>query len=669
MKKFGLIPAVICAAMLLSGCTEFGFSRDPNYAENSEIGESSSSVPKSSSSDNSDNSDNSVNSDSKPLNPLNNVNADEDLLEAAYSNMLITMYADGSFSGSVSADEADKALGICAMRQLLSDESYEAVNSVYGSLYPTKKDYVKSIFEFYTDMSDYFDEDGNLITALTPALYIEFDSMNGKYAYDDDLTVDPETEKQAFFRAAEWVMGKLGDEELRKSVTDFMEENGYASASVDYSVDEDGVIDVDARIDTDDEYAVFGEKFHISGKDGFALGSSFVLCDTEKLVLSSRDSSTLSMVAGDFIPEGCKVVCSERDLYDMEFDLAEIAEKLPNLKELYMYQANCANREAVADMQELEVLSYYVLGETADDDFVPGAVADCPFKGLKNLKSLRLYADYEDYSFLNEMPWLEDIHVDVGKTDSGFESLFNCPGITSLEIDGWFSDMKFDLDGIEKLTRLKKLRVTCEALDFAPLGKLQSLDDLYVRCTSAAVNIEALSNAKNLSKLFLSDIKYVDDWSFLQKMSSLTDLTLYYIRNVKNSDIAPLKQLTSLTLSESGCNVAAVAELPNLEKYSEIMSDGGDFSVFEKCAHLRELYLLGCAEGVMDCAYVRNAPLEVFCCNGTAIANPELLAEIKTLRSISIATDGGIDCGDLLREALPDCEIDVDSLSFFHNGV
>lgn len=670
MKKFGLIPAAaICAAMLLSGCTEYGFSRDPNYAESSEIGESSSSAPRSSSSDNSDNSVNSVNSDSKPLNPLNNVNADEDLLEAAYSNMLITMYADGSFSGSVSADEADKARSICAMRQLFSDESYEAVNSVYGSLYPTKKDYVKSIFEFYADMADYFDEDGNLKTAPAPALYIEFDSMNGKYAYGDDLTVDPETEKQAFFRAAEWVMGKLGDEELRKSVIDYMNENGCASASVDYSVDGEGVIDVDAHIDTDDEYAVFGEKFHISGKDGFVLGDTFVLCDTEKLVLSSRDSSTLSFATSDFIPDGCKVVCSERDIYDMGYDLAEIAEKLPNLKELYMYQANCTNREAVADMKNLEALSYFVLREYTEDDIILKAVADCPFKGLKNLRTLRLYADYEDYSFLNEMPWLENIHVEVRKTDGGFESLFNCPGITSLDIDGWLSNMKFDIDGIEKLTRLKKLRLTCEALDFTPLGMLQSIDDLYVSCTSAALNIEALSNAKSISKLFLSGIKYVDDWRFLQDMPNLTELSLYYVRKIKNSDLAPLKQLTSLTLSESGCNVAAVAELPNLEVYAEIMSDGGDFSVFEKCTHLRELYLLGCAEGVMDCAYVRNAPLEVFCCNGTAIANPELLAEIKTLRSISIATDGGIDCGDLLREALPDCEIDVDSPSSFHNGV
>lgn len=655
MKKFGLFhaaAAVICAAMLLGGCSEYGFYRESDGFEGSD-GSSALPDPPSAGS-----------VSAKPL------SVGEDLLEAAYSNMCLTMYSDGSFSGSNSAADAEKARNICALRQLLTDESYKAVKSVYD-IYPTKEDYVKSIKELYPDIAEYFDEKGELKTELTPALYIIFD-RNEPFGVYDDKTVEhaPETEKQAFFRTADWVIGKLGDKELCRSVAAYMKKNGYASGSVDYSVDEEGVIDADARIEAEDENAVFREKFHISGKPGFEFGDTFVLCDTEKLVLSSRDSTTLSIAAAGFSTEGCKLVCAKHDLSGAKYDLAEIAEKLPGLKELYMYQADCTNREAVADMKNLEALSYYVLGEAANDDFVPGAVADCPFKGLKKLRSLSIYADYEDYSFLNEMPWLEDIHVDVGKTDAGFESLFNCPGITSLEIDGWFSEMKFDLDGIEKLTRLKKLRVTCESLDFTPIGKLRSLEDLYVRCTYAAVNVEELTGASKLSKLFLSDFKYVDDWKFLQKMQSLTDLTLYYVPKVKNSDLAPLKQLTSLTLSDTGCNVAAVAELPYLEVYSEIMSDGGDFSVFEKCTNLRELYLLGCAEGVMDCEYVRNAPLEVFCCNGTEVANPEILAEIKTLKSVIIATEeGGIDCGDLLREALPDCEIDVDSPAFFHNKV
>ena len=655
MKKYGLslaAAAVVCAAVLLGGCTEYGFYRE---SDSSASGESLS-APEISSAEI---------VAAKPL------SAGEDLLETAYSNMCLTMYADGSFSGGIAVEEAEKTKAVCALRQMLSDESYKAVKSVYD-IFPTKEDYVKSVLELYPDIAELFDESGGLKTEITPALYIVFDKYEpyDEYDYDEKEEPDPEAEKQAFFRTADWVIGKLDDKELRGSVVKHMKKNGYASGSVDYCFDEEGVIDVCARIDAEDETHVLREKFHISGKPGFEFGDTFVLSDTEKLVLSSRDRTTLSIAAGGFIPEGCKLVCPERDLSGGKYDLAEIAEKLPGLKELHIYQADCDNRDAVADMKNLKALSYYVLGEATNDDFVPGAVADCPFKGLKKLRSLRIYADYEDYSFLNEMPWLEDIHVDVGKTDAGFESLFGCPGITSLEINGWFSDMKYDLDGIEKLDRLKNLRVTCESLDFTPLGELPSLEDLYVRCTYAAVNVEKLSGAPKLSKLFLSDFKYVEDWSFLQRMPSLTDLTLYYVPKVRNSDIAPLDRLTSLTLSDTGCNVEVAAELPNLERYTEIMSDGGDFSVFERCTNLRELYLLGCADGVMDCAYVRGAPLEVFCCNGTEVANPELLAEIKTLKSIIIATEeGGIDCGDLLREALPDCEINVDSPAFYHNNV
>lgn len=652
MKKYGFLPAAaLCAVILLGGCTEYGIYREQG---SSEVGDGMSEPG----------SPSAGNVSAKPL------SVSDDILEAAYSNMCLTMYADGSFSGGSSVEEAERIKNICLLQQLLSDKSYNAVRSVNDS-YPTKEDYVRSILELYPDLAHNFDEKGKLKTEITPALYIIFEKNEPYDRYGEYKTEepDPENERQAFYRTADWVIGKLGDKKLNGSAVKSMKKNGYAWGSVDYCADEEGVIDADARFETEDDTPVLREKFHISGKPGFEFADTFVLNDTENLALSSRDSTTLS-IAGDIFPDDCKIICAKNDLLGEKYDLAVIAEKLPGLKGLYMYQADCTGREAVADMKSLEALSYYVLGEPTNDDFVPGAVADCPFKGLKRLRSLRIYADYKDYSFLNEMPWLKEIHVDVGETDSGFESLFNCPGITSLEIDGWFSEMDFDLDGIEKLTALKNLRVTCGSLDFAPIGKLENLEDLYVRCTSSAENVEKLSDAPKLSKLFLSDLKYVKDWSFLRDMPSLTDLTLYYVPKVKNSDISPLKRLTSLTLSDTGCNVAVAAELPRLEVYTEIMSDGGDFSVFEKCTHLRELYLLGCAEGVMDCAYVRDLPLEVFCCNGTEVANPELLAEIKTLKSITIATEeGGIDCGELLEKALPDCDINVDQPVFFHNGV
>lgn len=642
-KRILAAAAAVCFAMLSAGCSE-NIRKENPLDHNSEQSYS-------------DRSSDESGGKSDTTDPADENNISTETLEAAYSNRCLTVYRDGRLSGNNQQSRAEEVRQIYSVKQLLSDESYQVIGEIYG-VFESKRDYVEKMLENYPDIASYFSEDGELIDPPEPALFITFMLEDPISSYKP---IDPEAEKQAFFRTAEWVMSKLSGKTLR-SVNVAMDKRGYAEANVNYSIDEDGVIDVGATIVAEDGYSTLRDKFHVSGKEGFMLGDTFVLYDTEKLAVSSRDSFTFSLLAGDFIPDDCKIVCPKSEYSGTRIDFAEIAEKLPNLKELYMYQASGINQEAIADMKNLTSLSYYLLDDSKE---FQTAFTDCPFKNLKNLRSLRLYANYEDYSFLNEMSWLTDIHIDlidINKYGS-CKTLFNCPGITSLTISG--SDL--DLDGIEKLTKLKKLEISCEVLDFAPLGKLKSLEDLHIRCTSTALNVSELSKAAKIKKLFLSGLK-TKEWGFLKQMKNLTDLTLYYTPNVRNSDIAPLKQLKSLSLSETGCNVAAVGNLPNLEVYYESMSDGGDFSVFKKCTRLRELYLLGCRTGVMDFSYVQNCPLEIINCDGTEVTNVEQLANIKTLKSIYIATDEqNITCGDMLKEALPDCGISVDQPAFFHN--
>lgn len=673
--------------MLLSGCSEndlsdpddgqsytvsstsVGSSGEKSHAESSSAGSKQSHIESSSANSSqshgessSANSKQSHKASSKPVSqqvvePAFGI--DKKILEAAYSNMCLTVYSDGQLSGDNSQDFAENIQVIYNLQSMLSGDTYET-SDYLKDIFPTKQDYVNALLSGFPELSEYFDENGKLTATLKPAMYIGF--VSEEYSrYDEQKNSDPETEKLAFFRAAEWIVNKLGGG-LPDSVRASIKENGYAFSSVSYSINDDGVIDVSAKIDLENDPTVIKDKFHISGKGGFVLGDSFITYDTEKLAISSRDSFTFSMLAGDFIPDDCKIVCPKSEYSEVQVDFAEIAEKLPNLKELYMYQSSGKNREAIADMKNLTSLSYYLLDDSKE---FPTAFADCPFKNLKNLRSLRLYANYKDYSFLNEMSWLTDIHIDFSdiNKDGSHKTLFYCPGITSLTISG--SDL--DLGGIEKLTKLKKLEISCEVLDFAPLGKLKNLEDLHVRCTYNSLNVSELAKAAKIKTLFLSSLK-TKDWSFLKQMKNLTDLSLYYIPNIRNSDLAPLKQLKSLSLSESGCDVAAVGNFPNLEAYSEVMSYGGDFSVFMKCPRLRWLNLMGCRTGVMDFNYVQNCPLEVINCDGTEVTNVEQLANIKTLKSIFIATDEqNITCGDMLKKALPNCEVSVDQPSFFHN--
>lgn len=636
MKKRVLITAAaVCLAMLLSGCSAMVEKLGERFFESEE----EHSRPKGSSSS-------SSSSSSSESAPYERLSVDDKLLEAAYSNMLITMDISNNLS-TITRDMADQVFEIYEVQDLLTDEYYNAVN-VITKKYSSKREYVKEVLESHPNAADWFDEDGNLNSPpREPTLFIEFSSKN-----DYNREIDPDVEKQAFLQAAEWIISELKDR-LLNSIKSEMTQNNIVLANVEYSIDYSNRIEVRAEIDLKDKPVIRTYNFQFRSKNGFLLGSCFVPYDTEKLAVSDLDSQSLSETTGDFIPNDCKIIC--RKDFPETYDLAEIAAKLPNLKELYLYQAIVINQESIADMKNLEALLYYVRENIRSYEAIP----DCPFKELKNLRSLRLYADYDDYSFLSEMPQLTDIHIDINAAKHDPSFFFDYPAITSLKINLPGNNPNFSLDGIEKLKNLKKLDIDCLTLDFTPLGKLENLEELEIECWSNAINISELSKAPKLKTLHLS---YMDDydWGFLQQMENLTDLSLSYVSGIRNSDIEPLKQLKSLTLDNSGCGVSVVAKLPNLESYSESMSEGGDFSSLKNCPNLRKLYLSECRSGVMDCAYIQNAPLEIFDCQNTEIANVELLADIKTLKKITIYTDEPkAEWSNILKEALPDCQISI----------
>lgn len=631
MKKRVLVTAAaVCLAMLLSGCSAIVEKLGERFFESEE----EHSRPKGPSSSSSESA------------LYERLIVDDELLEAAYSNMLITMDISNNLS-TITREMADQVFEIYEVQDLLTDEYYNAVN-VITKKYSSKREYVKEVLESHPNAADWFDEDGNLNSPPREAtLFIEFSRQK-----NFDREKDPDVEKQAFLQAAEWIISELKDK-LLNSIKSEMTQNNIVVVNVNYSIDNNNRIYVDAKIDLKDKPVIRTYNFQFRSKNGFLLGSCFVPYDTEKLAVSDLNSQLLSEDAGDFIPNDCKIIC--RKDFSETYDLAEIAAKLPNLKELYLYQAIVINQDAIADMKDLETLSYYVREDTRSYEAIP----DCPFKELKNLRSLRLYADYDDYSFLNEMPQLTDIHIEInaGKHNPSF--FFDYPAITSLKISLPGNDPNFSLDGIEKLKNLKKLYIDCPTLDFTPLGKLENLEKLEIECWNNAINISELSKATKLKTLCLSYL-HTYDWSFLKQMENLTELSLSHVSDIRNSDIEPLKQLKSLTLDNSGCGVSVVAELPNLESYSEILSSGGDFSALKNCPKLRKLYLSECRTGVMDCAYIQNAPLEQFDCWKTEIANIELLADIKTLKSITIDTDNpDSNWSKMLEKALPDCQISV----------
>ncbi|MBQ8569801.1 MAG: hypothetical protein IJ446_11345 [Oscillospiraceae bacterium] len=584
-------------------------------------------------------------------------------------------YSMGNYDELVKMTELEYYYEIAEL--MLSEDYYKEYYSDYFESYSEYKAYILEGFE-ELGIREYFDNNGKPKKQQEKnRLFIVVDNQKNteKSKY---------TGKEIYSVAVDGLIDYINDNtEIYNSIVKALKSGKSYYVSVSTNMGDDGLLDVSfmftSDIDGKIEFSYSG-KLSMSGEEGFMLGNTFVPYSTTSLFISSRDETVAEMLANDFVPESCLKVCADSDSYyndEITFDIKKLYEKLPNLKELYMYQAVCTNTKYISKFKNLEVLSYYTgyYGESA---------VDTPFVNLPKLKTLRLYGAYKSYSFLNKMENLKDIHVDVISDDKKvLKSLYKCKNVTSVTIDTAVND----LTGISSMTKLKRLEIKrTNKLDFEAIGKLKNLTELEVRA-SQQTNIDKLANLKKLKVLYLSDVDCYD-WSFLQKMTSLRDLTLQDVR-VYNSDIKPLKNLTDLAFYNVPVTYSVLSEFPklknvfisdisgsidsfkgsdSLESYGELFGHGGDYSVLAKCPKLKNISLMGCKDSI-DVSKFTKHKLKEFSANGTKVKNAASLAKIKTLEFISLDTEN-VDqkTADKIKKALPKCNV-VYSDKAFHNTI
>ena len=408
------------------------------------------------------------------------------------------------------------------------------------------------------------------------------------------------------------------------------------------------------------------ETLKFSSDSAFYIYNTLVPKNTKKLVISSRDAGTVKFLA-DFIPDDCVWVCSDEsvDFDDCVFDMKEIQKALPDLKELYMYQARVKNEKYIGKMTKLEALSYYPL--SADENYSrfieTPVIKTVPFKNLKNIKKLWLYGEYSDYSFLEKMTSLKSVYAEL-RNEKAAPSLFRSKCVTKLFVQ---CGTKFDMTGIKNMTGLKELDIENEA----------------------NVDPKAISGIKNLRKLKIG-VGGTYDFSPLTKLTKLKSLDTLFIGYTKlyDKDIKGLG-VKSICLYETRNTYAVFSELPKLEtaeimssyhtfkdfkpsktlkNFTETFGNGGDYSALAKCPKLERVILLGC-KGKFDVKdFVGCKNLKEIYLNGTQITNGEKLANIKTLKYIAIYSyfvDTAL--ADKLKKALPKCEIDIKQDQFYQN--
>lgn len=545
------------------------------------------------------------------------------------------------------------------------ENEYESYEEYYENYQEELKGYLGDDFEYYMN---YTPEEGD------KKIYYHINF----YSYIDEEETTKYSNEQIISRVIGRIFERLNSEPETDKIIEDTLKNGSSVivyASADRISDEiielsSFVGDTLAMWGSDENTAAYlEEKLPIPDGEGIILYDTFIPADTDKLCISSMSSDMMLMGSSeDFMPEDAIFISLDHDrLSDEEiaagYDIAEIARSLPHLKELHIYRAICKNTDALKELTELETLTCYLSDEPD---------TDIPFLDMPNLKNLRLYGDYDDYSFLEKMPQLENVATHITK-EMPLDTLFNCPAITELVI----SEKPDTLEGIQKLTGLKRLTLEYEDPDVKPLETLKNLEYLEIYAHTEVKNISCLGKITSLKELFFHSIENYD-WEFLSELKNVRILNVMYVEDIYNEDIKQMPQLEELHMTQVLTTYSLIGEMPNLkyasaadilgspdnfkgsdtlEYYYEMFDANGDYNSLANCPKLKEIMLYG-DRMYLDIKNISGLPLEKIYIDISNVENAEELANIKTLKGLTVVgtpEDAGLE--EKLRNALSDCNI------------
>lgn len=303
-----------------------------------------------------------------------------------------------------------------------------------------------------------------------------------------------------------------------------------------------------------------------------------------------------SLTAGDV--KGLPLV-SISAYFDNPAQAASILEHPENIKELG-FNAGVDDLEGINQFGNLEYL-YLDVSELKDIDALVN---------LKKLKNLTIDCDemLTDFAVIGKLSELETLRLDAeGLKSTDFVSQLS--HLRQLEI---VDSQIQSLNGLDRCTALETLSVTgCPELkNLSAVEALPGLRELVldVPYNCPVPDLERLSGLKKLSLL------YVEDCSFLENMTELTELHLRGCTLPETFDASKLTSLKSLSFTHQSCfgELSSIEKILSLERLdlqgTETYQDlSGIFSL----PHLRELNLNNAQCEIDFVAVPQNPSLEI----------------------------------------------------------
>ena len=175
--------------------------------------------------------------------------------------------------------------------------------------------------------------------------------------------------------------------------------------------------------------------------------------------------------------------------------------------------------------------------------------------GAPNAKEIEIDSekDIDSLSPLNNLPYLESLRIVLPREKEKAYKITDMANLPALETLQFYIG-KIDLKGIENLSRLELLSFEecCHPFNIEGIGRLNSLERLFIKLTSPEPSLKFLRGMPNLSLLYL----YADSRAYETGAFQVLDLS-------------PLATLKKLQLHEFGCCYFIIKNVSSLDVLAE----------------------------------------------------------------------------------------------------